>query len=74
MPALPALALLAHGRRRLGAQAPPSEPQSLGRVGKWDLGITSRACSYDFVILVQSAIPANANANVQGLRLMLSKP
>ena len=57
-----------------GPETPASEPQSLGRAGKWELGVTSRACFNDFVILVQSATPATVNASGQGPKLMLTRP
>jgi hypothetical protein len=53
-------------------EAPPMTPQSLGTFGSWELGITSRACFNDFVILVQSASPEASNAGNQGAKLMLN--
>lgn len=36
--------------------SPESEPQSLGTYGDWEIGVTSRACFDDFVILVQGQL------------------
>ena len=57
-----------------GPTTPETEPQPLGAFHGWELGVTSRACFNDFVILVQSATPAAANASGQGPKLMLSAP
>ncbi len=53
-------------------ESPPMEPQSLGKYGKWELAVTSRACFNDFVILVQSASPEASNNGGQGAKLMLN--
>jgi hypothetical protein len=51
-------------------ERPPSDPSSVGAYEGWELGITSRACFNDFVILVQSATPAAAGASAQGPRAL----
>jgi hypothetical protein len=46
-------------------------PQSLGNYGGWEIGVTSRACFDDFVILVQGFTPATNSVSNQGPKLML---
>jgi hypothetical protein len=57
-----------------GPTTPETAPEPLGKFRGWEIGITSRACFNDFVILVQSATPAAANASGQGPKLMLNAP
>ena len=57
------------------APNPPKEtPTPIGRYGGWELGITSRACLNDFIILVQSATPTAEGASAGGPKLMLNTP
>ncbi|MFI4934970.1 MAG: hypothetical protein ACHP7N_10155 [Caulobacterales bacterium] len=55
-----------------GPNPPESEPVPLGQFGAWELGVTSRACLNDFVILVQSATPAAESSSAGGPKLMLN--
>ncbi len=50
---------------------PDAIPQSLGHYGDWEIGITSRACFNDFVIMMQSATPVAEQAISQGPKVML---
>jgi hypothetical protein len=52
--------------------APDTNPETLGLYGGWELGVTSRACYDDFVILAQSATPATANESAQGAKVILN--
>jgi hypothetical protein len=53
---------------------PKSKPTSLGFYGGWEIGVTSRACFDDFVILVQGVTPTANNVNSLGTKLVLPLP
>lgn len=52
---------------------PDLQVQPLGRYGEWELGVTSRPCFDDFVILVQGATPAAEKAGAAGAKVMLTQ-
>jgi hypothetical protein len=54
-----------------GPDPPDTPPQSLGTVGEWELGTTSRSCFNDFTILVQTLTPSGGG--VAEPKLMLSR-
>lgn len=58
------------GAEWLPAQ-PTQTPESLGTFGDWEIGVTSRACFNDFVILVQGQTPVTEKQSAQGARVML---
>jgi hypothetical protein len=53
---------------------PKSKPTSLGYYGGWEIGVTSRACFDDFVILVQGVTPTANSVNSLGTKLVLPLP
>jgi hypothetical protein len=63
-------------RRRGGTWSPAPPPDGvpmelLGAYGKWELGVTSRACLDDFVILIQALTPNTSGSAAEGPKYML---
>jgi len=54
-------------------ERPDSAPQSLGSYGDWEIGVTSRACFDDFVIMMQAATPVAEQVSTQGPKIMLGQ-
>jgi hypothetical protein len=61
--------------RKSGGPWLPQDPggpvEDVGHYGNWDLGVTSRACLDDFVILLQGVTPSASSVTSQGAKYML---
>lgn len=63
-------------RKRGGSWSPEAPPpgapmEILGTYGRWELGVTSRACLDDFVILIQALTPNTSSSAREGPKYML---